>query len=112
MNQFSMIAVTLLSLAVTAGGVGAQPRLEDRGDAGRPPAPMAEHRDERGGPSHDWHKGDRIARDDWNRGNHVDYRARHLRAPPRGYEWREVDGRYILAAVATGVIADILLNAR
>ncbi len=37
-------------------------------------------------------------------------RSHHLRKPPRGYEWRNVDGDYVLGAVATGVIADLLLN--
>lgn len=62
------------------------------------------------GPAHpDWRQGGRIARDDWRRGMHVDYRAHHLRRPPRGYEWREVDGNYVLAAAATGLIASIIL---
>ncbi len=47
---------------------------------------------------------------DWNNASRLDYRAHHLRHPPRGYEWREVNGRYVLAAVATGVIASIILN--
>ncbi|WP_443748453.1 RcnB family protein [Asticcacaulis solisilvae] len=58
----------------------------------------------------DWRRGGYVARSDWDRGQHVDYRAHHLRAPPRGYEWRQVDGRYVLAAVASGVIASIILN--
>jgi len=60
----------------------------------------------------DWRRGGRIGRDDWQRGHVVDYRAHHLRRPPRGYAWREVDGRYVLAAVASGIIADIILNSR
>jgi Ni/Co efflux regulator RcnB len=47
--------------------------------------------------------------DDWNRGERVDYRHYHLNAPPRGYEWREVDGNYVLAAVATGLIASVVV---
>jgi len=35
----------------------------------------------------------------------------HLRAPPHGYEWRLVDGNYVLAAVATGVIASVIVAA-
>jgi Ni/Co efflux regulator RcnB len=46
--------------------------------------------------------------EDWKRGERVDYHEHHLRAPPRGYEWREVDGNYVLAAVATGVIASVV----
>jgi Ni/Co efflux regulator RcnB len=51
-------------------------------------------------------------RDSWNRASRVDYRRNHLRPPPRGYEWRQVNGSFVLGAIATGVIADIVLNAR
>jgi Ni/Co efflux regulator RcnB len=30
----------------------------------------------------EWKKGAKIQNEDWNRGEHVDYRERHLRAPP------------------------------
>lgn len=46
---------------------------------------------------------------DWNRGRRVDYRSYHLAPPPRGYEWREVDGNYVMAAVATGLIASAIV---
>jgi Ni/Co efflux regulator RcnB len=59
----------------------------------------------------EWKKGSRMRDEDWSRGEHVDYRERHLRAPPRGYEWRQVDGNYVLAAVATGVIASVVAAA-
>jgi Ni/Co efflux regulator RcnB len=46
----------------------------------------------------DWKKGHKISHDDWNRGEHVaDWQAHHLRRPPAGYEWRYVDGNYVLA---------------
>ena len=62
------------------------------------------------GPSHpDWKKGGRIGHDDWGRGSRIDYREHHLRKPPRGYEWRQVDNNYVLAAAATGLIASIIL---
>ena len=56
----------------------------------------------------EWRKGARIQDQDWRRGEQVDYRQHHLRAPPEGYEWRMVDGNYVLAAVATGVIASVV----
>jgi Ni/Co efflux regulator RcnB len=59
----------------------------------------------------EWKKGARMRDEDWQRGEHIDYRERHLRAPPRGYEWRQVDGNYVLAAVATGVIASVVVAA-
>jgi Ni/Co efflux regulator RcnB len=57
----------------------------------------------------EWKKGARMNHDDWNRGERVDYRHYHLSAPPRGYEWRQVDGNYVLAAVATGLIASVVV---
>ncbi len=40
-----------------------------------------------------------------------DYPRYHLHEPPRGHRWvRSDDGRYVLIAVATGIIADVLLH--
>jgi Ni/Co efflux regulator RcnB len=56
----------------------------------------------------EWKKGYHMNHDDWNRGEHIDYRTYHLRQPPSGYEWREIDGNYVLAAVTTGIIASVI----
>ena len=61
---------------------------------------------------HDWRRGGRIDRADWSRGQRVDWRRHHLRSPPRGYEWRQVDNQYVLAAATTGLIASILASSR
>jgi Ni/Co efflux regulator RcnB len=45
----------------------------------------------------DWKKGASIKHEDWDRGDKVDYHQNHLSAPPRGYEWRMVDGHYVMA---------------
>ena len=96
MKRILTATTAILLLAGSAGAALADPGYHpDRHDNGR-------HN------HHDWRKGGRIDRADWNRGRRVDYRQRHLRAPPRGYEWREVDGNYVLAAAATGLIASIL----
>lgn len=63
-----------------------------------------------------WHK-------DYRRGQRIDvvymqpryyiddYPRYHLAPPPRGHRWvRMDDGRMILIAVATGIIADVLLH--
>ncbi len=57
----------------------------------------------------EWKKGATIHKEDWSRGEQVDYKAHHLRTPPHGYEWRQVDGNYVLAAAATGVIASAIV---
>jgi Ni/Co efflux regulator RcnB len=57
-----------------------------------------------------WYKGGRIERDDWNRGVRInDYGYYRLSRPPVGYEWRRVDDNYVLAAVAGGLIASVIL---
>ncbi len=57
----------------------------------------------------EWKKGSHISHDDWNRGEQIDYKRYHLNAPPRGYEWRQVDGNYVRAAAATGLIASAIV---
>jgi Ni/Co efflux regulator RcnB len=42
-------------------------------------------------------------------GYYVDYRSHHLRAPPRGYQWVRVDNDYMMIALATGLIASIII---
>lgn len=99
------LLATGFALALIIGNVGiaaAQPR-DDHG-------PQEEHHDDHAPPPHHWAKGQRIEKEDWDRGQHIDYHEHHLRAPPRGYEWREVDGQYVLAAIAGGVIASVILN--
>jgi Ni/Co efflux regulator RcnB len=56
-----------------------------------------------------WRRGARMDRNDWNRGQRIDYRRYRLNAPRRGYEWREVDGNYVMAAIATGLIASVIV---
>jgi Ni/Co efflux regulator RcnB len=60
----------------------------------------------------DWRNHGHVSQNDWNRGSQVDWRAHHLHQPPSGYEWRQIDGRYVLAAVATGIIASIILSSQ
>ena len=57
-----------------------------------------------------WQRGQRLdARYRDNRYYVSDYRRHGLRAPPRGYRWQRVDDSYILAAVATGLIASVII---
>lgn len=61
---------------------------------------------------HGWHKGGHIA-DHYYRNDRYwvrDWHARHLPEPPHGHRWLHIDGDYVLAAVATGVITAIILG--
>ena len=108
MKRFLTAATAVLIIAGSVGSASAAPRHDDRHDNRGP-----EVRHDNGnhyGQHKTWRKGGRIDRSDWNRGARVDYRRHHLRAPPRGYEWRQVDNNYVLAAAATGLIASIILS--
>lgn len=58
-----------------------------------------------------WQRGQRLGYYQ-GRYSEVDYRSnRGLRAPPRGYHWvRNDSGDYLLAAIAGGLIAQVILN--
>ena len=63
------------------------------------------------GPGYSWYRGDRVPYEYRTRHYVVDdWRGHHLYAPPRGYQWVQSGGDYLLVAVATGIIASILLN--
>jgi Ni/Co efflux regulator RcnB len=63
------------------------------------------------GPNHEYYRGDRLPAEYRHR-NYVvdDWRGHHLSAPPRGYHWVQSGGDYVLVAIATGIIAQILLG--
>lgn len=67
------------------------------------PAPPSYHR---------WAKGQRYR--DYYRGPVYvvnDYSRYHVRHPPRGYHWvRDDRGNLLMVAIATGIIADLLLH--
>jgi Ni/Co efflux regulator RcnB len=58
-----------------------------------------------------WRRGGRVPDEYRNRQYVVrDWRGHHLHAPPRGYQWVQVGGDYVLVAAATGIIAQLILN--
>lgn len=65
-------------------------------------------RNDRRGEYRRWSRGDRLPSSYRSSRYAVDYRRHHLRAPPRGYQWRQVDNNYVLAAVASGLILEII----
>ena len=95
-----LTAISAIALIASAAGAASADPYHGGHDNNRPGAWQGRHPD--------WRTGHRMGMNDWQRGQRVDYRRYHLRAPPRGYEWREVDGNYVLAAAATGLIASII----
>jgi Ni/Co efflux regulator RcnB len=108
----TLTAAAVALTALTAGG-GALAQPYDHHDNGRYDNGRHDNGRHMGFVRHDdWRRGHRMDRADWDRGQRLDWRRHHLRRPPRGYEWREVDGNYVLAAAATGLIASIIANSR
>ena len=87
-------------------------RVDHRGDRPDWDHPGYRHDYYRGvGPNHEWQRGSRLPSE--YRGHQYevrDWHGHHLSEPPRGYHWVEVNGDYVLAAIATGVILDTLLQ--
>jgi Ni/Co efflux regulator RcnB len=99
------------------GEKGGEKRAAPRGGnerhdlARRAPAAWANNRHEVPREYRHWNKGDRLPREYWDRQYVVDdWRGHHLRQPPRGYHWVQSGSDYLLVAIATGIIADLLLN--
>ena len=122
------IVSAILAISLTTGGFAsaqgngdrndrgrgeqAQRGQQDRQDSGRGNRPGDERRDERGaGPNQDFHRGERLP-DEYRHRQYVvdDWRGHQLSAPPRGYHWVQTGGDYVLVAIATGVILQLLLG--
>ncbi len=124
MNSKTIIS-TLLAISLSAGGLAFADGPGDHNDRGRNEQSRGndrqDHRDDRGrgqdyeqrgaGPNHQFHKGERLSPEYRNRQYVVDdWRSHRLSAPPRGYQWVQTGGDYVLVAIATGVIMQLLLN--
>jgi Ni/Co efflux regulator RcnB len=63
------------------------------------------------GPEHNFYRGARLPPQYRNHQYVVnDWRGHGLRTPPRGYQWVQTGGDYVLVAIATGIIFELLLN--
>lgn len=69
------------------------------------------HGDRGAGPNHSFYRGDRLPPQYRTRQYVVeDWRGHRLSAPPHGYQWVQNGGDYILVAIATGVILNLLFS--
>ena len=121
MNRAAAAAL-FATLGAGAVSVQAQPRpaqdshrYDNRGHA-QPDRRHDSHRPDvrnhRGaGPDHRWVKGSRVPPQYRAHGYVVnDWRGHRLSAPPRGYHWIQNGGDYLLVAIASGVIAQIVFG--
>lgn len=123
------IVSALIALSIAASGSALAQRgndnhdrndHNDRNDHGQQHDNDGRHDDARkfrrddsrgGGPRHDLRRGQRLSQE-YRDNRYVvsDWKARHLNAPPRGQHWVRAGNDYVLAAIATGVITQILLS--
>ena len=81
-----------------------------RPPAYRPQPPRFSHDGRGAGPDRNWYRGGRLP--PMYRSPHYvvnDWRVHHLTPPPRGYQWVQYGTDYLLIAIATGVIAQLIL---
>jgi Ni/Co efflux regulator RcnB len=88
----TVLGLAFLSLSLTGGSALAQDHHDNHA--------YVEHKE--------WKKGAPIKHEDWDRGDKVDYHQNHLSTPPRGEEWRMVDGNYVLANSSTFQIQTVV----
>ena len=108
MNRKSVFT-TIIAMSLTTAGIAL---AQERDDRGRNEQQAQQQERERGaGPNHAYHRGDRLpAEEHTNRDVVDDWRGHNLNATPNGYHWVQSGNDYVLAAIATGVIADLLLS--
>ena len=57
-----------------------------------------------------WSRGDMLPKAYRARNYVIDYRAYHLKRPPRGYQWVRVQNDVFLVAISNGRISSIIIN--
>lgn len=73
--------------------------------------PMEGHAWRGAGPDHNWQRGGRLPPAYRTYQYRVeDWRGHRLAPPPRGYYWVQYGGDYLLVAIATGVILQVILS--
>lgn len=98
---------------------GGPPHMQGPGPGMHRPGPPRHHRGPHAGPPpmaypeyRRFNRGERLP-PQYRRPQYVvqDWRGHGLRQPPRGYYWVQNGSDYVLAAIATGVISAVVINA-
>lgn len=122
-NKFIALAILATTLAAQGSAFADD---HDHHDYRRGPPGHSYHHDNRGhrdyhrdyrhdgrgaGPHHEFYRGQRLA-PEYRRHEYVvdNWRSHHLKAPPRGYHWVQTGPDYVLVAITTGIIAQIVLS--
>jgi Ni/Co efflux regulator RcnB len=109
--KLKTVACTLIAASLAATGIALAEENGNHNDRGTQIAQRDDHGERGAGPNHQYHKGDRLPEAEHRKENVVnDWHSRNLREPPSGYHWVKSGDDFVLAAVATGIIADLVLS--
>jgi Ni/Co efflux regulator RcnB len=117
--------MVLISLGLSTAALAQGPRDRDHGQQGR--SQSFKHKDKHDERWRDGRHNDRFDQynargPEWRRGKRIppgwrnrqyvvtEYRTYHLKPPPRGHQWVQVGPDFVLMAIATGIIVDLVLN--
>jgi len=86
-------------------------RRDEHSDRDRHHGRYGEYHRPNGYRDHRWARGERLPKAYYARSYVVvNYHERGWRQPPRGYHWVRVNDDVVLAAIATGVVLEVLFN--
>ncbi len=103
--KIAKLAASMMVLLLISANLAFADERDDHRDGNR------HEQVERGAGPHGYHKGDRLPVAEHNKRYVVrDWRSHNLRVPPRGYHWVQSGNDFLLVAVTTGVIADLVLS--
>jgi Ni/Co efflux regulator RcnB len=105
------ILTAALALAIVGGGAAeakneGKGRGEGRGEGRRQSSERGYERREIPSPQRRWERGERLP--GAYRGGPVDYRNFQLRRPPRGYQWVNVGGDFLLMDTNSGLVLEVI----
>lgn len=126
------IWVAIMAMVMTFGNAALADNDNRRGDRGRHEQAQRHdrgHQDQRArhdnrrysyeadrrgrgaGRNHDFYRGQRLS-SEYRHSHYVvnDWRGHRLSAPPRGHHWVQTGPDYVLVAIASGIIASIVLS--
>ena len=99
MSQVRNVAGSVVLAIVLSGGVAVAQDHQD--DHDRDNHHYVHHQERK--------KNSTLKHEDWERGERIEYKDKHLKRPPEGFEWRLIDGNYVLAESSSGRISTVVV---
>jgi Ni/Co efflux regulator RcnB len=99
MSQVRNVASSVVLAMILSGGVAVAQDHHD--DHDRDNHHYVHHQE--------WKKNATMKHEDWDRGERIEWKEKHLKRPPEGFEWRMIDGNYVMAEGSSGRISTVVV---